>query len=189
MKYLVLIFVLPLLLACSKSETNEPAGDNNNTILNDDSSEIPKAVMEAFKAKFPDVTDVEWEVESDKYEVEFMMDSKEYEAEFDKEGNWLSTENEISKSEIPEQVINSINTNYEGYDIKEAEFVTSAEYGELYEVMLEMLDKQIEVAINKEGKVLFTEDNDDEENKDEDKGKIEDENGGADDLMRMINQL
>ncbi|MBK7805046.1 MAG: PepSY-like domain-containing protein [Saprospiraceae bacterium] len=65
------------------------------------SADIPKAILNSFMTNFPNVSDVEWEKESNtEYEVEFEKMNKEYTAIFSIDGQLLETENEISKKEL-----------------------------------------------------------------------------------------
>jgi hypothetical protein len=54
-------------------------------------SSVPEPVINAFKAKYPDVTPEKWVKEKEKgkivYEAKFTKDNKKEEAEFDENGN------------------------------------------------------------------------------------------------------
>jgi hypothetical protein len=59
-------------------------------------SDVPPAVMTAFKAKYPNSQDVEWEAEKTgghlAFEAEFKMDGKSKEAYFKPDGTFLKEE-------------------------------------------------------------------------------------------------
>jgi hypothetical protein len=62
-------------------------------IIGDD---VPQAVQSAFKAKYPNASAPEWEVEKSEgrliYEAEFKLDGKKKEAEFKPDGTFLKEE-------------------------------------------------------------------------------------------------
>jgi hypothetical protein len=60
-----------------------------------------------------------------------------------------------------------LNTKYSGYEIEEAEYVETADYGILYEVVIEKDDKEIEIYFYPNGMILKeeTEDEDDGDDK------------------------
>ncbi len=130
--------------------------------------EIPGAVSQAFDAKYPDIETIEWEIEGDIYEAEYTQDGIKKEAEFDKDGNLVATEYEIKIEELPDVIMEKLKTEYGDYEIEEAEFVNSTEHGELYEVELEMDDKEIDVYFDKTGNVIKTETEEEEEDEDDD---------------------
>jgi len=137
MKKKLLSLVFLILLGC-----------NSNT------SEIPKAVHDAFASKFPNATEVEWEKESTtEWEAEFEIEGKEYTATFNNQGNWLETEWEIPKNELPEDVLNSLATHFSSYSIEESE-ISETEKGQLYELEIKVGDKDQELSINQEGIIV-----------------------------------
>ena len=60
------------------------------------SDDVPMAVSSAFKAKYPDVSNPEWEVEKEDgrlvYEAEFKLQGKKKEAEFIPDGTFIKEE-------------------------------------------------------------------------------------------------
>jgi hypothetical protein len=60
------------------------------------SDDVPQAVQSAFKAKYPNAANPEWEVEKSDgrlvYEAEFKLDGKKKEAEFKPDGTFLKEE-------------------------------------------------------------------------------------------------
>lgn len=114
----------------------------------------PKAVSDAFTAKFPTAKSVKWDKENDKeWEAEFKMNGKEYTANFSNNGEWLETECEIKKSELPAAVLTSIKTNFAEYKIDEVEISESMKVT-VYEVILEKGNDEMEVVFDKSGKII-----------------------------------
>lgn len=131
------------------------------------SETTPKGVETAFQQKFPNAQKVKWEKEHDnEWEAEFKLDGKEYSSNFLSDGTWKETEHEISTSEIPSSVQNTLDTEFEGYKVEETEMSETAD-GTSYEFELEKGEKEIEVSIDTNGKVLKTE-AEDENEEDED---------------------
>jgi hypothetical protein len=58
--------------------------------------DVPSSVKTAFTAKYPTVTNPEWEVEKEEgrliYEAEFKVDGKKKEAEFKPDGTFIKEE-------------------------------------------------------------------------------------------------
>lgn len=118
------------------------------------SDNAPEAVKKAFAKKFPTAKKVAWEKESDtEWEAEFKMDKVEYSANFLNDGTWQETEHEIKKSEIPQQVLSSLETNFPDFEIEEAEISEKAA-GTFYEFEIEKVKTEWEVTLDATGKIL-----------------------------------
>lgn len=114
----------------------------------------PTKVTDAFQAKFNGATKVSWDQEeATEWEAEFHMNGKEMTASFDPSGKWLETETEISKSDLPEAVKSTLDTQFSGYKIEETAIVESPEFSG-YEVAMEKGEANIEVQLNNSGKVV-----------------------------------
>lgn len=126
--------------------------------------DVPQKVKDAFSKKFPSAQKVKWNKEkNDEWEAEFKMNGKEYSANFTSNGEWKETESEIKVSELPAPVKKTLETEFAGYKIEEAELAETPQ-GTFYEVEVEKDKKEFEVALSKDGKVIKK-----EESKDEDK--------------------
>ncbi len=130
-------------------------------------STVPGNVKAAFLQKFPTVKKVSWDKENDtEWEAEFKMNGQEYSANFSSEGVWMETEYEINKKDIPTAVKQTLDSEFNGYDIEEAE-ISETTQGKVYEFALEKSDTDMEVAISPEGNVMKKEmkaENDNEDN-------------------------
>jgi hypothetical protein len=129
-------------------------------------AQVPEQVKNSFSQNFPKASNVKWSKENEnEWEAEFKQEGKEFSANFKSDGTWLETEQEIAKSDIPNAVKNTLDSQFAGYKIEEAEISKSAE-GSVYEFELEKGESNMEVAISAEGKVVKKEmknDEDDEE--------------------------
>src|SRR5690554_990012 len=65
---------------------------------------IPASVTDSFKDKYPDATGVEWRDKLSVFSAIFVKDGVNYEARYNSKGQWLNTENEITKDDLPSPV-------------------------------------------------------------------------------------
>lgn len=130
-------------------------------------ADAPQKVKDAFAKKFPAVKKVKWEKESDtEWEGEFKMNGTEFSANFLEDGTWQETEHEIKKKSIPANVKTTLETEFQGYKIEEAELSETAE-GSVYEFELEKGEEELEVTIDTNGKTVNKKiKSEDEEDKD-----------------------
>jgi len=127
------------------------------------SMKVPDAVQSAFKTKFPEATKVEWEKESaDEWEAEFKWNGKEYSANFKSDGQWLETEYEIKKSEVPKSILAHLDAAYSDYDLEEVERVETAD-GWAYELEIEVNDEEWEVLVNEKGIIKQSQESEEED--------------------------
>ena len=133
----------------------------------DNDSNASQKVKDTFAMKFPNATNVEWEKESDtEWEAEFKLNGKEHSSNFMQDGTWIETEYEVSESEIPQVVMDAMNTNFEGYEIEGME-LTETKDGKAYEMAIEKGESNMEVIIDANGKIIKKE-NKQEDNENED---------------------
>jgi hypothetical protein len=119
---------------------------------------IPAAVMNAFKAKFPRVTNPTWEVEkANEYEVEFKVNNTAQSAKFDKTGKWLETETDIKVTELPAAVRQSIAKQFAGFKITEASKVENLAHGNCYEAEIQKGKESMDVQVSAGGEILSKE--------------------------------
>lgn len=137
------------------------------TACGEGTTTVPSSVKSAFAQKFPKATKVKWDMENEKeWEAEFKMDGKEYSANFEVSGLWKETEYEIKKSEIPSLVKATLDKEFAGYKIEEAE-VSETTQGKVFEFKLEKDETEMEIAIDPNGIVLKKEVKSEEEEDEE----------------------
>jgi len=125
--------------------------------------DVPKVVKDAFAKKFPDAKSVSWDQEDQsEWEAEFKMDGMEYSANFDNQGTWKETEHEVKEGDVPQNVMAALKKEYSGYKIKESE-ISETGNGMVYEFMIKKSGKGMEVAIDKNGKIVSKEGADEED--------------------------
>lgn len=65
---------------------------------NDDVTNLPEVIENAFNDKFPDATWVEWERKAGYYVAEFQQDGMDVEAWYDNQGSWRMTESDFGRN-------------------------------------------------------------------------------------------
>jgi putative PepSY-like beta-lactamase-inhibitor len=154
MKTIRLLFVLTLIIlaiSCTEKKIEETPETADTTSVVDN-------VKAAFAEKYPNATDVEWAQEEFGWEVEFKLDGVEYEAEYDENGDWIKTEHEISESELPDMIQNTLDGEYTAYAIMGVEKYDSRE-GSYYEVKLRKGGDIEEAKFYPNGKIIMPEEN------------------------------
>lgn len=115
-------------------------------------SQTPKEVKEAFQTKYPGENDPDWEIDSNgNYESHFKIDGIKYRADFSPTGNWIETETNIKKKDLPEPIIRALKENYGSEFITEIEKVDSAAKGLFYDVEFKRKGKNKDVEFRASG--------------------------------------
>lgn len=115
-------------------------------------SKPPKEVLNSFNEKFPAVSNVKWAKENnDEWEANFILNGVKSSVNFSEDGKWLESEIEIPVTELPEKVISSINTAYNGYSIKGAAKIENVKGETIYEADLKSGKKKKEVFYMEDG--------------------------------------
>jgi uncharacterized membrane protein YkoI len=120
---------------------------------------VPKAVLDAVKAKFPDVkvTEATKETEDGKtiYELAFAYKDHKYEVECQEDGAIIVIEKQIEAKELPKEVVKTLEEKYPKATYKVIEEVTKKDKIAYYEVELTTADKKaIEVQVDPAGKIV-----------------------------------
>ncbi len=124
---------------------------------------IPKVVMDALKAKFPDAQIHEWTKEKEGdivvYDIEFKQQDRKFEADIKEDGTIHNWEKEIAAGDLPEYVKQAMEEKYHRYTNKEIMEITAVKEGkdvlEGYEIVLETADiKEVEVTVTLDGRIL-----------------------------------
>lgn len=123
-------------------------------------SEVPKEVRECFRAKYPDVYVYEWEWKRKKmiYEAEFIMKGSKYEATFTKEGEWIKTERDIKKADLPQKVWDGLSqTEYAAWKVDDIEEHSTPKYELVYEIEVKSKKRKVLLYFLPNGKLVETE--------------------------------
>ena len=98
--------------------------------------EIPSVVINAVMTKYPDATDLEWEVKNGVYAAEFDLGKEDYEVWVNPQGTILKVEQEIEHTEIPAAVIAKVKADFNGFKLDDAKRVEIAK-NTYYEIELD----------------------------------------------------
>jgi hypothetical protein len=127
-----------------------------------DLDKVPKAVLDAFKAKFPEAKLTGASIESEEgkkiYELAFTYKDHKYEMEVEPNGTIIAIDKQLEEKELPKEVLNTLKKEYPGAKYKMIEEVTKKDKIEYYEIELTTADKKdVEVLIDPSGKVTKVE--------------------------------
>jgi hypothetical protein len=124
---------------------------------------IPKVVMAALKAKFPDAEIHKWTKEKEGdivvYDIEFKQQDRKFEADIKEDGSIHNWEKEIAATDLPEAVKKAAEDKYPNSTHKEIMEITAVKQGddvlEGYEIVLETAEKkEIEITVAPDGEIL-----------------------------------
>lgn len=156
-----LIFLLLLVFSCEQQA--EKVNIKNKAKEDLELDKIPKVVMDALKAKFPNAEIHKWtkekEVDVVVYDIEFKQHDLKFEADIKEDGTIHNWEKEIVAKDLPEAVKNAVEKKYPNSKLKEIMEITSVKDGkdvlEGYEIVLETAESQeVEVTVAPDGKIL-----------------------------------
>ena len=113
---------------------------------------VPAAVKNAFNAKYPNATNVEWGKENAKeYEAEFKMNGNAVSANFGMNGSWVETESVIPVADLPAAVSAAVMKKYPGAVITLAEKTEMPDNKILYEVIFTVKGKKKSMELHADG--------------------------------------
>ena len=116
-------------------------------------SNVPAIVLNAFQLKFPNASDVDWKLEKGKYRVNFDVNNKDHQLIIDDKGKLLKLKQELWVSEIPKEVLGTMQSKVTYYDLNDA--TKLEEGGEVvYEINFENGDEDYDFLIGGNGKLI-----------------------------------
>ncbi len=84
-------------------------------------SNVPAVVLNAFQLKFPNADDVKWKLEKGNYRVNYKVHSKVHRYLLDNKGKVLKHMQDLYVSEIPEAVLETLQSKAPYYDLHDAD--------------------------------------------------------------------
>lgn len=115
-------------------------------------SEVPANVVAVVNSEYPNATDVEWEMEKGHYEVEFEIDRADHEMLIDKNGKVLFHKGELTKSDLPDKVMNTVNADYSDREVEDVDIITK-DGKTYYQVEFDGRVFDDEILVTEDGKV------------------------------------
>jgi hypothetical protein len=155
------VILLCLVVGCKQGAENAKAEGTAKDDLKLD--EIPQAVMETLKAKFPDAQIHKWTKEKEGdfiiYDIEFKRQDRKFEADIKEDGTIHNWEKEIAIADLPEAVKKAVEEKYPSAHLKEIMEITAVVDGQDvldgYEVVLETADRRgVEITVAPDGKIV-----------------------------------
>lgn len=118
-------------------------------------SQVPSVVVNNFHTAFPSASDTEWEQQGDLYKVEFETGllSTDHDAWYDKAGKLVEHKEEISKRNLPQQVLTKIQQEFKDYRVDDVKKITKTN-GIVYTLELKSAAEELKVAFDANGKLL-----------------------------------
>ncbi len=118
-------------------------------------SNIPSLVVTNFQQAFSKASDIEWEMDGDRFKVEFEigMFGPDHEAWYDATGKLLRHKEEISKTDLPQAVQATIKRDFSAYRIDDVKKITAGD-DITYLMELKNLREEWKVAIDSTGKTV-----------------------------------
>jgi hypothetical protein len=117
--------------------------------------EAPAAVRDALTKSFPEVANVTWSKgNANEFEAQFTEGGVKHAVNFDGAGNWLGTEKEISKADLPENVVETIKKELPDYELGDAKQMENPSIGIFYEVEVGKGESKYDAQLSIDGRVL-----------------------------------
>ena len=116
------------------------------------SREVPSAVINTIKAKFPNTTRLEWEKKGDLFEAEFHVNNIDHKALLEPSGKLLVYKRDIRAADLPRAVKNTIRKQYANFRIDDVEKLEK-EGAVFYQVELDGEPHDQKLVISADGKV------------------------------------
>ncbi len=118
-------------------------------------SQVPSIIINKFHNDFPDAKDIEWKKKGENYKVEFEIGylGKDHDITYSPIADVLRHKKEISKSELPAAVKETINKEFPRYLVKDVEQI---EYPDrtIYSLEVKSFRDEWDIKIDAEGKIL-----------------------------------
>ena len=125
-----------------------------NTFAQDiNQKNVPAVVLNAFKIKFSNATDIDWQLEKGNYRIRFEVNNKDNELYLDDRGKVLKHHQDLYGSEVPESVLKTIKSKVALFDLNDAD--RFEEGGKImYEINFEIGNKDHDFWIDGNGKLI-----------------------------------
>lgn len=84
-------------------------------------SQVPSVVLNALQSKYPNATDLEWELKGDLYKAEFEIGSRDHDLWIDKNGNIKKHKEDFPKADLPAAIREKIAREFKDYRIDDVD--------------------------------------------------------------------
>ena len=117
------------------------------------SSDVPSIVVNALKTKFPNATDIEWELKDDVYKADFETGKVDHDIWIDASGKITRHQQEIEKKELPATIADQLAASYKDYRVEDIDKI-EADGTTQYEIELDGTKIDRKVTVVEDGKVV-----------------------------------
>ncbi len=118
-------------------------------------SDIPATVVNHFKAKYPAAEKTDYDKESTGYEVEFYLDGVKWEAYYDTRGNWVKTERDVTRADVPDAVWTALSSSsYGSWKVDDIEEHQTPRHERVYEIEVKGKAKKAYLYFLPDGKMV-----------------------------------
>lgn len=101
---------------------------------------VPALVKASFIKQYPNIKDVQWDKEGERFEASFEVNKIDHSVLFDAQGNVQETEIEIETSQLPQNIKDYVAKKYPNKKIKEASKITDNKGSVTYEAEIKGMD-------------------------------------------------
>jgi uncharacterized protein YijF (DUF1287 family) len=139
MKYILSISILVCSIVVAQAQVIQQA-------------DVPAAVLNAVKARYPNVSEIKWKLKDDEYRAEFKIDKRGHDIWLDKSGSIKKLKQDISKNDLPDAVKQKIASEFKTFAIDDADKI---EKGGItyYQVKLKAGTEERKVLLTSDGKI------------------------------------
>lgn len=117
----------------------------------------PDIITQAFNAKYPGITQVEWNVADNYYVADFENDSTSVDAWFSDNGTWMMEEAELRVTLIPDDIQNAIQQGaYASWMVDDASIINRAGMGTVYKVEVKKNSQEVDLYYTEFGNLIKT---------------------------------
>jgi len=116
-------------------------------------SNVPAVVLNAFKLKFSNATNVNWKLDKGNYIVDFKVNNKNSKLVLNDRGKIMKHEKDLYVSEIPKSVLETIRSRVALFDVNDADRFEEGDNVK-YRVLFEISGKDYEFWLDAKGKLL-----------------------------------
>lgn len=110
---------------------------------------------EALSTKYPNATRAEWEKKKEYYVADCWVDNKDLEVWFNKSAEWLMTETELTKANLPAAIVTALESGkYAGWWIDDVDVLEYPSAATRYVVEVEQGKKEIDLYFSEEGELI-----------------------------------
>lgn len=117
--------------------------------------QAPAAARQHLTKQHPDAVVKEWERRKRNFKVEFTVKGVEYDSYYTTEGNWVRTEHDIAKKDLPAAVSTALKgSKYGTWKVEDVELHSTPEHAVLYKIKVKDKGQVMEVFHGADGRLI-----------------------------------